>query len=229
MVLADPQSRVSEMMNDDLITVSPLTDAEMAAQTLIDHNLMAVPVVDGDKRLLGIITEDEALDITREEATEDAERQGGSTPLEVPYLRASPWLLWRKRIVWLLALFAAEAYTGTVLRAFDKELEAVVALAFFIPLLIGTGGNTGTQITTTLVRWTLNAGPQVVLTVSVSVAAIVLWSSLVAAILPPLTKRFRLDPAIVSAPLIATIVDGTGLMIYFTIARLTVPQLQGLG
>ena len=192
MVLADPQSRVSEMMNDDLITVSPLTDAEMAAQTLIDHNLMAVPVVDGDKRLLGIITEDEALDITREEATEDAERQGGSTPLEVPYLRASPWLLWRKRIVWLLALFAAEAYTGTVLRAFDKELEAVVALAFFIPLLIGTGGNTGTQITTTLVRWTLNAGPQVVLTVSVSVAAIV--------------------------P-----------MIYFTIARLTVPQLQGLG
>ena len=111
-----------------------------------------LPVVDADGRLLGILTEDHALDIVAEETTEDAERQGGSAPLEVPYLRASPWLLWRKRIVWLLVLFVAEAYTGTVLRAFEDEMEAVVALAFFIPLLIGTGGNTGTQITTTLVR-----------------------------------------------------------------------------
>src|SRR5699024_2732686 len=73
-------------------------------------------------------------------------------PLDLPYLRASPWLLWRKRIIWLLVLFVAEAYTGTVLRHFEEELEAVVALSFFIPLLIGTGGNTGTQITSTLVR-----------------------------------------------------------------------------
>src|SRR5699024_7583526 len=86
------------------------------------------------------------------EFTEDAERQGGSNPLATPYLRASPLLLWRKRIIWLLALFIAEAYTGTVLRHFEEELDAVVALSFFIPLLIGTGGNTGTQITTTLVR-----------------------------------------------------------------------------
>ena len=114
--------------------------------------LEELAVVDGDNRLLGILSEDQALNIIQDENTEDAEKQGGSAPLEVPYLRASPWLLWRKRIVWLLVLFVAEAYTGTVLRAFEDEMEAVVALAFFIPLLIGTGGNTGTQITTTLVR-----------------------------------------------------------------------------
>ncbi len=266
LVLADSQRRVSELMTDDLIVVSPLTDKELAAQTLMGHNLMAIPIVDGDKRLLGIIAEDEASDIAEEEATEDAERQGGSAPLEVPYLRASPWLLWRKRVVWLLVLFVAEAYTGSVLRAFAQEMEAVIALAFFIPLLIGTGGNTGTQIATTLVRamatgqvrfrdmpavlvkelstgalvgltmagaavvraWTLNVGPQVTVTVAVTVAAIVVWSSVVAAILPPVLKKLRVDPAIVSGPMIATIVDGTGLIIYFMIAHLMLAELQGL-
>ena len=208
----------------------------------------------------------DANDILRREATADAERQGGSAPLEVPYLRASPWRLWRKRIVWLLVLFAAEAYTSTVLRAFEQEMETVIALAFFIPLLIGTGGNTGTQITTTLVRalateqvrlrdlprivgkemstgflvaatmaaaaliraWMLGVGVEVTITVCLTVTAIVLWSSLVASILPPTIKRLRLDPAVVSAPMISTIVDGTGLMIYFAIAHLTIPQLAGL-
>jgi magnesium transporter len=145
-------------------------------------------------------------------------------------------------------------------------MEAVIALALFIPLLIGTGGNTGTQIATTLVRamatgqvrfrdlpavlakelstsvlagitmavaaviraWTLNVGPQVTLTVALTVAAIVVWSSFVAAILPPVLKKLGADPAIVSGPMIATIVDGTGLIIYFMIAHLTLSQLQGL-
>lgn len=266
LVLADPQMPVSALMNDDYLAVSPLTDDEDVAAALSEFNLVAVPVIDADRRLLGIITEDDAADIAEQEATEDAERQGGSAPLDVPYLRASPLLLWRKRIVWLLLLFVAEAYTGTVLRAFEEELDAVVALAFFIPLLIGTGGNTGTQITTTLVRalatgqvrlqdvpavlakelstsmlialtmglaavvraWTLGVGPQVTVTVALSVAAIVVWAAFVASILPPLLKKLRLDPALVSAPAIATIVDGTGLLIYFMIAHATLPQLQGL-
>lgn len=266
LVLADAEQTVSPLMNEDLLSVSPLTDQEDAALALMDYNLVAVPVVDADGRLLGILTENTAGDIAEEEATEDAVRQGGSEPLEVPYLRASPWLLWRKRIGWLLLLFVAEAYTGTVLRAFEDEMEAVVALAFFIPLLIGTGGNTGTQITTTLVRamatgqvrlrdvpavlakelstgvlialtmataaiiraWTLGVGAEVTLTVSLTVGAIVLWSAFVASILPPVLKKLRIDPAVVSAPLIATIVDGTGLMIYFWIAHLTLSQLQGL-
>lgn len=266
LVLSDPHDTVSALTNSDVLSVSPLTDAEEAAQALMDHNLVAVPVVDADNRLLGILTENTAGDITEEEVTEDAERQGGSEPLEVPYLRASPWLLWRKRIGWLLLLFVAEAYTGTVLRHFEEEMEAVVALAFFIPLLIGTGGNTGTQITTTLVRamatgqvrlrdvpavlakemstgmmialtmalaalirsWMLGVGPEITLTVCLTVAAIVLWSSFVASILPPVLKKVRVDPAVVSAPMIATIVDGTGLIIYFMIAHATLSQLQGL-
>ncbi len=266
LVLADPQESVAALTDTDVLSVSPLTDAEDAAQALMDYNLVAVPVVDADNRLLGILTENTAGEITEEEATEDAERQGGSEPLEVPYLRASPWLLWRKRVGWLLLLFVAEAYTGTVLRHFEEEMEAVVALAFFIPLLIGTGGNTGTQITTTLVRamatgqvrlrdvpavlakemstgmmialtmalaaliraWMLGVGPEITLTVTLTVAAIVLWSSFVASILPPVLKKCRIDPAVVSAPLIATVVDGTGLIIYFMIAHATLSQLQGL-
>lgn len=266
LLLADSARPVASLMNRDVLWVSPLTDAEEAAQTLDDLNLVAIPVVDDDKHLLGLLTESIAADIAEEEATEDAERQGGSAPLELPYLRASPWLLWRKRIGWLLLLFVAEAYTGTVLRAFEDEMEAVVALAFFIPLLIGTGGNTGTQITTTLVRalatgdvrlrdvpavlvkemstgvlvaltmglaaviraWMLGVGPEVTLTVSLTVGAIVLWSAFIASILPPVLKKLGIDPALVSAPLIATVVDGTGLMIYFWIAHLTLSQLQGL-
>jgi len=266
LVLAEPDQKIAEFMGDDPAWVRPLVDAEEAAHALIDRDLPALPIVDDEHRLLGVLTADAAADILADEATEDAERQGGSMPLEVPYLRASPWLLWRKRIVWLLVLFVAEAYTGTVLRAFEEELDAVVALAFFIPLLIGTGGNTGTQITTTLVRamatgqaqlrdlpkvlvkeistgvlvaitmatvgimraWTLGVGKEVTITVSLTLAAIVLWSAIAASILPPLLKKMRVDPAVVSAPLISTVVDGTGLIIYFMIAHATLPQLAGL-
>ena len=152
LVLAEPNQTISELMAGDPFSVGPLVEAEQAAEALTDRELAALPVVDDDGKLLGVLTADIAADILRREATADAERQGGSAPLEVPYLRASPGRLWRKRIVWLLVLFAAEAYTSTVLRAFEQEMETVIALAFFIPLLIGTGGNTGTQITTTLVR-----------------------------------------------------------------------------
>lgn len=266
LALAPADHLVSNMLERDPVTVTPLTDAEDAASLLIDRKLDELPVIDAEGRLLGVLWEEDAFDIVERETTEDAEKQGGSEPLDVPYLRATPWQLWRKRIVWLLVLFIAEAYTGTVLRAFEEEMEAVVALAFFIPLLIGTGGNTGTQITTTLVRamgkgqvrfrdlpaivtkemstgflialamataamiraWTLGVGPEVTLTVCLTVAAIVLWSSLISSLLPLLLKKVKVDPAVVSAPMIATIVDGTGLMIYFWIAHLTLPQLAGL-
>lgn len=266
LVLAEPETQVDALANTAVRTVNALDDAEDAARALDAYDLVAVPVIDEHGRLLGIVTEDDAADIAEEEATEDAERQGGSSPLDVPYLRASPFLLWRKRIVWLLLLFVAEAYTGTVLRAFEDEMEAVVALAFFIPLLIGTGGNTGTQITTTLVRsmatgqvrlrdvpavlvkelstgsmvavtmalaaiiraWTLGVGPEITVTVALTVAAIVMWSAFISSVLPPLLKKIRIDPALVSGPLIATIVDGTGLIIYFLIAHATLSQLQGL-
>src|SRR5919197_761876 len=185
------------------------------------------------------------------------ERLGGSQQLDEPYLRAAPLTLARKRIGWLLLLFAAEAYTGTVLRHFEGELQRVVALTFFIPLLIGTGGNTGSQTVTTVIRamavgevafrdlfrvwrkevgtalalaavmaaaavvraWMLGVSGGIGLTVAVATGAIVLWSATVAAILPLVLHRLRVDPAVVSAPLITTLVDGTGLMIYFEVAR----------
>ncbi|MFF2052827.1 magnesium transporter [Leifsonia sp. NPDC058194] len=266
LVLSPPGVLVSALMTSDPLRARQGARAEAAARLLLDHRLLALPVVDDDGRLAGILTADAAADIVEDEAMDDAERQGASRPLDVPYLKASPWLLWRKRIVWLLVLFVAEAYTGTVLQVFEHELEAVVSLAFFIPLLIGTGGNTGTQVTTTLVRavstgqvrlkdigrvvaketatagmiavamagaglvraFTLNVGWQVVLVVSLTLAAIVLWSGLVASVLPLLLTKSRVDPAVVSGPMIATIVDGTGLIIYFLIAKALLPELAGL-
>lgn len=264
LVLAAPDRPVDDLMRRDVVHVAPTADQERAARLLRRHHLTALPVVD-DGRLLGVLTPDDVADIVEEEATEDAVRQGGAQPLDMPYLRATPWMLWRKRIPWMLALFVAEMYTGTVLRAFEEELETVIALAFFVPLLIGTGGNAGTQITATLIRamavgevrlrdlgrvlrkevstgaliavtiaaagllraWTLGVGWEVALTVAVAAAAIILWSSLVASVLPLALRRIGVDPAVVSGPMITTLVDGTGLIIYFEVAKLLISSLGG--
>lgn len=151
LLIADPQLPVSELMDREVVRINARADQELAARLLIDRDLSTLPVEDQGK-LVGIFHVDDAADILELESTEDAEMQGGSSPLDTPYLQATPWQLWRKRVGWLLILFVAEAYTGTVLRAFEEQLEAAIALAFFIPLLIGTGGNSGTQITTTIVR-----------------------------------------------------------------------------
>src|SRR5207248_7460129 len=143
---------VSQLMNADVTRVRADADQETAARLLDKNWYLALPVVDEQERLLGIITADDAADVLLEEAGEDIERLGGSQPLEEPYMHASVLHLFRKRIVWLLVLFVAEAYTGSVLRFFEETLSEQISLAFFIPLLIGTGGNTGSQTVTTLVR-----------------------------------------------------------------------------
>jgi magnesium transporter len=257
LVLTRPDTVVSSLMATDPIRIRADADQEEAAHLLTDHNLLALPVVDDENRLLGIITEDDVADVLVEEATEDIARLGGSEPLDLPYRIAGIRILFRRRIVWLLLLFVAEAYTGTVLRHYQAETERVIALSFFVPLLIGTGGNVGSQTVTTLVRamavegvrlrdagWVLlkeisvalsmgvimaivafgranllHVGAKVGLVVSLTVATICVWSATVAAILPMLLRKLRIDPAVVSAPLITTLVDGTGLMIYFTIAK----------
>ncbi len=260
--LAPPDRAVGDVMRAEVAGVPPTADQEAAAEALRARRGTAVPVVD-EGRLLGVVTAADVADIVAEEATEDAVRQGGALPLAVPYLRASPAVLWRRRIVWMLALFAAEMYTGTVLRAFEDELATVIALAFFVPLLIGTGGNAGTQVTTTLVRamavgqvrtrdvgrvllkevaaGTMTAatiavaglllatvhgvGGEVAATVGVAAGVIVLWSTVLASVLPLLLRRLRVDPAVVSGPMITTLVDGTGLILYFTVARLLISAL----
>ncbi|MGU5715092.1 magnesium transporter [Aeromonas taiwanensis] len=263
LLIADPRQGVGELMDRETVRINARADQELAARLLIDRDLSILPVED-QGRLVGVFHVDDAADILELESTEDAELQGGSSPLDTPYLQATPWQLWRKRVGWLLILFVAEAYTGTVLRAFEEQLEAAIALAFFIPLLIGTGGNSGTQITTTIVRamavgevslknlgtvlkkelstgllisaaialaawvraWSLGVGPEIGMVVTLTIVAIVLWSATVASVIPMVLRRLRIDPAVVSAPFIATLVDGTGLIIYFEIAKLILPDLQ---
>lgn len=263
LLIADPLLPVSELMDRDTVRINARADQELAARLLIDRDISTLPVEEQGK-LVGIFHVDDAADILELESTEDAEMQGGSSPLDTPYLQATPWQLWRKRVGWLLILFVAEAYTGTVLRAFEEQLEAAIALAFFIPLLIGTGGNSGTQITTTIVRamavgevslrnlgtvlkkelstgllisgaiamaawvraWSLGVGPEIGMVVTFTIIAIVLWSATVASIIPMVLRRFGIDPAVVSAPFIATLVDGTGLIIYFEMAKWLLPELQ---
>lgn len=258
LILSPGTTRVANLMAPTTVRVRADADREVAARLLTDRNLLAIPVVDDDDHLLGIITQDDVADVLEAEATEDIERLGGSEPLNVPYRSSSVMLLVRKRVVWLLLLFAAEAYTGTVLRDFQGELSQVVSLAFFIPLLIGTGGNMGSQTVTLIVRamalgevtirdigwivfkelrvglilggvmavvafgraWLLGVGFDIGVVVSLTILAICLWSATVAALLPLVLRRLRVDPAVVSAPLITTLVDGTGLIIYFEIARL---------
>ena len=263
LLIADPLLPVGDLTEGEAVRINARADQELAARLLIDRDLSLLPVED-QGRLVGVFHVDDAADILELESTEDAELQGGSSPLDTPYLQATPWQLWRKRVGWLLILFVAEAYTGTVLRAFEEQLEAAIALAFFIPLLIGTGGNSGTQITTTIVRamavgevslknlgtvlkkeistgllisaaialaawvraWSLGVGPEIGMVVTLTIVAIVLWSATVASVIPMVLRRFRIDPAVVSAPFIATLVDGTGLIIYFEIAKLILPDLQ---
>ena len=257
LILSRSDAPVVELMAPTTVRVRASADQEVAARLLTDRNLLAIPVVDDDDHLLGIITEDDVADVLQAEATEDIERLGGSQPLNVPYRLSNVPLLVRKRVVWLLVLFVAEAYTGTVLLNFEAELGAVVALGFFIPLLIGTGGNIGSQTVTLIVRamaigeitlrdigwivfkelrvglimglamgvigfgqaWLLGVGPDIGLVVALTLVAISAWSATVAAALPLILRWLRVDPAVVSAPFITTLVDGTGLIIYFEIAR----------
>jgi magnesium transporter len=257
LILSQAGTPVSELMAPTTVRVRATADQEVAARLLTDRNLLAIPVVDDGDRLLGIITEDDVADVLQAEATEDIERLGGSQPLNQPYRLSTVPLLVRKRVVWLLVLFLAEAYTGMVLRGFGDELGAVVALGFFIPLLIGTGGNIGSQTVTLIVRamaigevtlrdvgWIvfkelrvgvimgavmgvvgfgqalfLGVSTDIGLVVAVTVLAISAWSATVAAALPLVLRRLGVDPAVVSAPFISTLVDGTGLIIYFEIAR----------
>jgi magnesium transporter len=258
LLLSPADTPVTELMAATTVRVRATADRETAARLLTERNLLAIPVVNDDDHLLGIITEDDVADVLEEETTEDIERLGGSQPLNAPYRLSGVVTLVRKRVGWLLLLFVAAGYTGTVLQTFEHELEDVVALSFFIPLLIGAGGNIGSQTVTLIVRamalnevafrdvaWVafkelrvglilgailaalgfaraglLGVGPEIGLVVALTVLVICGWAATLAAALPLVLRRFGVDPAVVSAPLITTLVDGTGLIIYFEIAKL---------
>lgn len=256
-----PQSAIiRDIMTTDIVTVSPETDREEVARLVARYEFLAVPVVDDDNKLLGIVTVDDVVHILVEENTEDALRFGGveGGVSNQPYFTVPISRVIRTRIGWLLLLFVAETFTGYVLRAFEDELAQVVALSFFIPLLIGTGGNTGAQTVSTIIRGIalkqirlsdlghvllreLSSGlllglllggasfiralmwgssTNLSLVVGLSIIAICTWANTIGALIPMIAQRLKIDPAVVSAPLITTLVDATGLIIYFTIARI---------
>jgi magnesium transporter len=259
-LLAPPERPVREIMETDIVAVSPQTDQEEVARLVARYDFLSLPIVAPDRQLLGIITVDDVIDILLQESTEDVLRFGAVEPgvIDQPYFTVPLLRIIRKRVGWLLLLFVAETFTGSVLRLFEDELSRVVALSFFIPLLIGTGGNTGAQTVSTLIRglalgeirlrdtWrvlarelgsgmllgvllsvvafvralTWGSSLRLALVVSLTIVAICTWANMIGALIPLIAARFKIDPAVVSAPLITTLVDATGLLIYFLIAKL---------
>lgn len=257
LIMARPDQKVVEIANRNVIRVPVEADREEVAQTLKKYDFLALPITDRDNRLLGIVTHDDVLDVVIAEATEDAQRMGAVAPMKESYFQASLVRVVRSRLTWLVLLFLGGTLTGTVLRHFEADLKTVVALSIFIPLLIGTGGNAGSQTVTTVVRalalgevgitdvlrvlkreftaglmlgvllgsimigralmW--DVGWHLALAVAVSVVAVCVWATTVGAVVPIMCQRLRIDPTVVSAPLITTLVDATGLFIYFSIAR----------
>ena len=151
----DDEMKISELMQDnvsDFIFVNTKTDQEEVAQLFNKYNFLALPVVDGEKRMVGIVTFDDAMDVMEEEATEDMELMSGMTPSEKPYLRSTPVDLFKNRIPWLMLMMVSATFTGLIMTAFEDALAAQIALSAFIPMLMGTGGNSGSQSSVTVIR-----------------------------------------------------------------------------
>ncbi|MFO0650466.1 MAG: magnesium transporter [Polyangiales bacterium] len=258
------QKRVDEVMKRPVITVPEDLSQGDVARLIARHDLQAVPVVDGDGRMKGIVTVDDIVDVVEQEATEDIQRIGGSEALDTPYLETGFFTMVKKRAGWLSALFLGEMLTATAMGRFEDEIARAVVLALFVPLIISSGGNSGSQATTLVIRamalgevklsdwsrivrrelaaglalgavlavlgfvrielWQLafhTYGPQhllVALTVALSLVGVVLWGTLSGALLPLAIRRVGFDPASASAPFVATLVDVSGLVIYFSVA-----------
>lgn len=263
---APPGKPVRDVMRTDVTTLAPDLDQEDVANLFAESNLMAIPVVDALGRIQGIVTVDDVVDVVREEATEDIQKIGGTEALDAPYLEVSLGQMVRKRAGWLAALFLSELLTTSAMRSFEDEIARAVVLAIFIPLIISSGGNSGSQASTLVIRamavghvrlrdwwrvlyremaaglalgsilgtigllrvllWPLGRDAYgghillVAVTVGCSVLGIVLWGALAGAMLPFLLRRLGLDPASASAPFVATLVDVTGIIIYFSMASL---------
>lgn len=255
LVLAEPSMLVRDLMQEEVITVNANADQEDVAFDLAKYNFLAIPVVDHQHRLLGIVTHDDIADVLEDEATEDFHLASAVAPLEKGYDETSLWALYHRRIGWLLVLVFVNLVSSGVIAAYEETLQAMLALAFFLPLLIDSGGNTGSQAATLIIRalatdeveprhWRrvlfkelgvglllgvsmavasallgfFRGGVEVGLIVGLSMLCIVAFTNLVGVVLPFILTRMKFDPAVASSPLITTVADATGLMIYFTIA-----------
>lgn len=263
-LLVDPATKISDLMDSRLIALNVNDPQEEAINIFRMNNRVALPVTDNYNILLGIVTVDDILWIANEEYTEDIQKIGGTEALDEPYLDIPLLRLVKKRVGWLIILFLSEMLTATAMGFFEEPIKKAVVLALFVPLIISSGGNSGSQASTLIIQamalgeitvadwwrvmrreilsglmlgvtlgligfcriyiWTLFSniyGPhwlQVGITVGIALIGIVLWGSLAGSMLPLLLKRLGLDPATSSAPFVATLVDVTGLIIYFTVA-----------
>lgn len=255
LVLAEPKQRIEELIRQPQYSVSAWDDQETTARLIQSADLVAVPVVEKDNRLVGLVTVDDAMDVLESEESEDMARAGATEPIGRAYFSVSLIRLVRSRIVWLSLLALAATLTVNVLSAFETTLERAVSLALFIPLLIGIGGNTGAQSATTIVRamateeidtsdllrvllreglvgLILGAllgaiaflvvsaifGRDIALIVAVTLVTICTLAAIVGSSMPLFARILGVDPAVVSAPVVTTVVDATGLLVYFLIA-----------
>jgi magnesium transporter len=266
LVAADPKKTVMDVMTEKTYTVSENTDQVEIAHLLTQHGIKAVPVLDKDGRMRGVVTADDLIDVLREEDTEDIQKMGGMEALDGPYLDTGFVTMIKKRAGWLVILFLGEMLTATAMGYFEHEIERAVVLSLFIPLLISSGGNSGSQATSLVIRalalrevrlkdwWRVirrevAAGVMlgailgavgftrimiwqsiwhtygqhyflIGLTIAFSILGVVTFGTLAGSMLPFILRRFGLDPASASAPFVATLVDVTGLIIYFSVARI---------
>jgi magnesium transporter len=258
------ETHVSEVMATDLVTVPEQMDQEEVGRIFAQHDLVAVPVLDADGVMKGIVTIDDIVDVVEEEATEDIQKLGGMQALDAPYLQVGLWEMVKKRAGWLTVLMIGEMFTATAMGYYEHQISKAVVLALFVPLIISCGGNSGSQASTLVIRalalnelrlkdWRRVLGRElkaglalglilgvigvlrivlwpdaaevysehyvgVGLAVGASVGGVVLWGATMGAMLPLLLHRAGFDPASASAPFVATLVDVTGLMIYFSVA-----------
>ena len=257
LVAAAEGSKVADLAWTEVVKVPATADRAEVARITSEYDLVAVPVVDAFDRIIGVITVDDVIDTIVEEQTEDVQKLGAVQPLEEPYFTAGFWSLARKRVGWLVFLFVGEMFTGTAMRAYEDTLASAIALTLFIPLIISSGGNSGSQSATLITRalavgdveigdavrvmmrelgqglvlggclgaigfvralmW--GNGNNIALAVSLSLVLCVLVGTVVGAMLPLVFKRLGFDPAIASSPFVASLVDVTGLVIYFNVAR----------
>src|SRR5262249_31437531 len=263
-LLADPASHVTELMDNHFVALKATDDSKTAVNVFRKADLAALPVTDSEGVLIGIVTNDDILDVAEERATEEIQKFGGSEALDEPYMRIAFLRMVKKRAGGLVILFLGEMLTATAMGFFEKEIERAVVLALFVPLIISSGGNSGSQAATLVIRalalgevslsdwwrimrreifsglalgailgsigflriavWSAFSdlyGPHwllVALTVGVALIGIVIWGTLSGSMLPLLLRKVGFDPAASSAPFVATLVDVTGLIIYFTVA-----------
>jgi len=268
LVMSEPGTPIRDvMLKRDPITLRASDDREKAATALIKYDLLALPVLDDDGRLVGIVTHDDIVDVITQEATEDIQRAGGMEALDRPYLEVGFWEMMKKRGGWLSILFLGEMLTATAMTYFQGEIEKAVVLAMFVPLIISSGGNSGSQASTLVIRslalielrlrdWWRVLGRElksglalgtwlgligflrvaiwhytglydygehhflVGLTVFLALIGVVTLGSVSGSMLPFILRRIGFDPATSSAPFVATLVDVSGLVIYFTVAVL---------